>query len=201
MPDRGPPSLTEHHLALRLFTDRLAERRRFLDYLHAEPPREHILFFHGDGGNGKSLLLKLLHTDYCRRLAPDDWRRLAPLADDQACVDGYLKAAGDAAVPVPWVYHDFAEPQNQQSEPSIEGSALLTLRRRLGAQGLKLPLFDFALLLYLHKTGTLPPGGVKTLFAQDEADLAASLFDLVANPDLPILGSAVKIIGLVTKRF
>ncbi|WP_157817875.1 hypothetical protein [Candidatus Thiodictyon syntrophicum] len=89
MPIAQPPSITAHDRALPLFADRLAERRRFLRYLHAAPPRERMLFFHGDGGNGKSLLLKLLMQGYCRRLPAADWARLDASADDRACVTGY----------------------------------------------------------------------------------------------------------------
>ena len=52
-------SVTEGHHALALFTDRRDAIRRFCEYLNDDPPPSRILFFHGDGGNGKSLLLKL----------------------------------------------------------------------------------------------------------------------------------------------
>uniref|UniRef100_UPI0019EC85B2 hypothetical protein n=1 Tax=Microcoleus sp. LEGE 07076 TaxID=915322 RepID=UPI0019EC85B2 len=45
---------------LQLFTDRYEFTRRFAFYLNEDPPREQILYFFGDGGNGKSLLLKHL---------------------------------------------------------------------------------------------------------------------------------------------
>jgi predicted ATPase len=93
-----PTRITEHDRALALFTDRMHERRLFLRYLHAEPPHEQMLFFHGDGGNGKSLLLKLLKEGYCRRLPVTDWARLDAEADDAACVAGSDALAASAGL-------------------------------------------------------------------------------------------------------
>ena len=53
-------SITEKEHALRLFTDRITERRLFASYVNEDPAPGTILFFHGDGGNGKSLLLQTL---------------------------------------------------------------------------------------------------------------------------------------------
>ncbi|MCA1831598.1 MAG: rhomboid family intramembrane serine protease [Actinomycetota bacterium] len=46
--------------ALELFTDRAEPIRRFTKTLENETPAEKVIFFHGDGGNGKSLLLRHL---------------------------------------------------------------------------------------------------------------------------------------------
>jgi hypothetical protein len=51
----GPASITESAPALRLFCDRYDVVRLFLTYVNDEPKNQ-ILFLHGDGGNGKSLL-------------------------------------------------------------------------------------------------------------------------------------------------
>ena len=52
------PTVTEGSRALDLFTDRDEFVELFIRYLNEDPPREKILFFHGAGGNGKSLLLR-----------------------------------------------------------------------------------------------------------------------------------------------
>jgi len=200
MPIAQPPSITEHDRALPLFADRLAERRLFLRYLHTEPPPEQMLFFHGDGGNGKSLLLKLLLTGYCRRLPAADWARLDAIADDRACVTGYdaLARSADGSVAVPCVYHDLAGLGSAEDDPRGYWSGPLMIGRALGARGLKLPLFDYALMLYLRGRGQLSAERIKALFPAAEADFAGTLFDLIN--DTPVAGLAVKVIGLFDKH-
>lgn len=51
------PSITEGDRALARFTDRYSFRRLMAERINA-PPVDKILFFHGAGGNGKSLLLR-----------------------------------------------------------------------------------------------------------------------------------------------
>lgn len=48
-------TITEGWRTLELFTNRREAIRLFSTYLNDEPPRKSILFFYGDGGNGKSL--------------------------------------------------------------------------------------------------------------------------------------------------
>ena len=196
MPIRETPSITETDRALRLFTDRLAERRLFTRYLHADPPPERLLFFHGDGGNGKSLLLKRLATGYCRRLVPADWQRLDAIADDAAFIAGHA-AAGEAAE-VPYLYHDLGAQDSGEDRPREDWSALMMLRRGLGAHQLKLPLFDYAVMLFLRQRGQLSPERLTALFPQEEADFAASLIDLLTTSSTVSL--ATKVIGLFGKH-
>jgi hypothetical protein len=42
--------------------------------------------------------------------------------------------------------------------------------RDLSGSGLRFPLYDFASILYLHKTGRLTPDKQKELFPSDEMD-------------------------------
>jgi Cdc6-like AAA superfamily ATPase len=51
-------SVTTQPRALQHFTDRYPLIRRFAHYLHDSAPPSTILFLYGDGGNGKSLLLR-----------------------------------------------------------------------------------------------------------------------------------------------
>ena len=203
MPIRQPSSLAAPDRALALFTDRLGERRLFLHYLHAPTPPERMLFFHGDGGNGKSLLLRLLEARYCRRLYVADWQRLNALTDDREFVERFdaLVADPGATEPVACVYHDFDAPPSGEDDPRGDWTAPLMIRRELGQLGLKLPLFDFALMLFLHRTGRLSADGIRSLFPQEEADLAGSLYELIASPEIPFAGLAVKVLGLFAKHF
>ncbi len=65
-------SITEGDRALALFTDRYSFTRLLAERIH-EPPSEKILFFHGAGGNEKSLLLKHLRQNICKRLMTEQW--------------------------------------------------------------------------------------------------------------------------------
>jgi len=55
----------------------------FTEYLN-EPPRERILCFYGDGGNGKSLLLKFLREKCSKQFTPKEWEQLNKLDDAAA---------------------------------------------------------------------------------------------------------------------
>ncbi|EIC20979.1 TPR repeat-containing protein [Thiorhodovibrio frisius] len=189
------PRVTQHDQALPLFTDRFGERRLFLRFLHAAPPPEQMLFFHGDGGNGKSLLLKRLMDRYCQRLRAADWARLDAIADDRACVEGYDALSGG---PVPCVYHDLAGRGAAEDDPRGYWSGPLMIARELGAHGLKLPLFQYALMLYLRARRKLSPERIKALFPAAEADFVASLFDIVSDTSVGLM--AVKVLGLFDKH-
>jgi hypothetical protein len=69
-------SLTKVNRALQHFTDRHELTKRFAEYLNDEPPPDKILFFYGDGGNGKSLLLKFLLNHGCQHFSPESWQQL-----------------------------------------------------------------------------------------------------------------------------
>ena len=72
-------SMTGIERVLDLFANRIAERRHFAAYLNDQPPQNKILFFHGDGGNGKSWLLRLLKERYCHTLLPTSWEYVKTL--------------------------------------------------------------------------------------------------------------------------
>jgi len=66
-------TITEYRRALELFTDRYELTQLFMEYLNDDPPKESILCFYGDGGNGKSLLLRFLREYCCKRIETGDW--------------------------------------------------------------------------------------------------------------------------------
>lgn len=68
---------------LELFTDRYEFTKLFAEYLNDDPPRQKILYFHGDGGNGKSLLLKFLRIQCCKRFSRQKWQELKAIPHDR----------------------------------------------------------------------------------------------------------------------
>lgn len=111
-PDAYDPtrSVTEHERAIRFFTDREHARAVFSDYLNSDPPRRTILFFQGDGGNGKSLLLKWL---------------------SRHCYSGFQ--AGDTTPPagakvIPYAYLDFGLKKQDKGDPRDVVHGLKMLR-------------------------------------------------------------------------
>jgi hypothetical protein len=74
--DRLTGSLTEGWRALNHSTDRFAAIRRFASYLNDGPASNSVLLFYGDGGNGKSLLLRHLRGHCIKRFDPNDVRAL-----------------------------------------------------------------------------------------------------------------------------
>src|SRR5262249_15976008 len=74
-------SVTETSRAIKHFTNRKKSIRHFADYLNDNPINK-ILFFHGDGGNGKTLLLRFLKDKCCKRLDADNWEYVKSLDGD-----------------------------------------------------------------------------------------------------------------------
>src|SRR5205085_6391193 len=66
-------SITEGWRAFDLFTNRIDLIRIFTTYLNEYPAQERILFFYGEGGNGKSLLLKFLQEHCCKYIDLKNW--------------------------------------------------------------------------------------------------------------------------------
>src|SRR5688500_19047132 len=104
-------SVAEGWRAVELFTDRLWARRVCATWLDGDPPPERILYLYGDGGNGKSLLLRYLGEKAAKRLSPDNWSWLASLSDAEMA--SQLDQAQDVAT-VPVAYLDFgAQPHGE----------------------------------------------------------------------------------------
>src|SRR3954469_21729046 len=94
----GSDTASETWRALDYFTDCCATIRRFTAYLNDDPAPSTAIFFHGHGGNGKTLLLRFLQERCCKRFEPDNWDYLKTL-DDEVFVENVMAAA--AADPVP----------------------------------------------------------------------------------------------------
>jgi tetratricopeptide (TPR) repeat protein len=189
-------TVTEGDRALLLFTDRYELTRLFAQYLNEEPPRKTILFFHGDGGNGKSLLLKFLRQRCCKRFLPETWQQLQAIPKAEvAKVAAYIEnAKPENYIPVPAVLLDFSQNLiGDRLKSPFDG--LLMLRRNLAdAAGLpyrlRFPLYDFACVWYLHKKGKSAEE-IKRLFPLSEiTGLIVPFIDLATKNPLGSIGKA-----------
>lgn len=205
MPIQSEVTITTHDKALELFTDRFAERRLFANYLHAEIPFENIIFFHGDGGNGKSLLLKHLRTHWCKFLDTDDWRKAEHHAHDiegnKNFTNRYETLVSPPSVhtPIPCIYHDFERAQSGEDSPREAWSVLINIRTELTKHKINFPLFDYAIMRYLHHGRGLSKEQIKSKLPMGELSLAGSLIDLVTSPEIPVAGLVVKVIDIFAK--
>lgn len=190
-------SMTGIERVLDLFANRIPERRHFAAYLNDQPPKNQILFFHGDGGNGKSWLLRLLKERYCHTLLPASWEYVQSLEDGKDFTENYEHAEG--SVKCPCAYLDFADNKgNQQPRHAFDG--LRMLRKQLGGEsGLKFPLFDYAMALHQTKGLGQNIESIRQLFPAEEAGFADSLASLLAGTK--IFEQAAAVWSLFNKYF
>jgi hypothetical protein len=198
-----PQTVTEGDRALLLFTDRYELTRLFAEYLNEESSRKTILFFHGDGGNGKSLLLKFLQQRCCKRFLPETWQQLQAIPKAEvAKVAAYIeKAKPEYCITVPAVLLDFSQNLiGDRLKSPFDG--LLMLRRNLAEAfafaglpyRLRFPLYDFACVWYLYKTGNLEQA--KELLPSDELDFIAGIVDWASDrPIASLLKAGLGIFG------
>ncbi len=191
-------TVTAGDQALQLFTDRYEYTYLFAQYLNEESPHKTILFFHGDGGNGKSLLLKFLRQKCCKRFSPKTWQQLQAIPKDEvAKVAAYIENAkpGEGCIPVPAVLLDFSQNLiGDRLKSPFDG--LLMLRRNLAEAfadlpyRLRFPLYDFACVWYLHKKGKSAEE-IKRLFPLSEiTGLIVPFIDLATKNPLGTIGKA-----------
>jgi tetratricopeptide (TPR) repeat protein len=181
-------TITEGWRALHLFTDRRDAIRLFSSYINDRPASNRILFFHGDGGNGKTLLLTTLRDFYCKQIEPDDWTYLCGLSDDDSISQIKLR---EGCAPVPSVFLDFGMTPRDVDRPRDEYYAPLMIRRELGRFGLHFPLFDFAQVWYLYKKRKLTQDRLKELFPIEEWGLVSTLADSLSNHPYGAIAQAV----------
>jgi len=189
---------------LRLFTGRHELTRRFAIYLNEDPPREQILYFYGDGGNGKSLLLKHLQVNCCKRFSPQVWQQLRALPESQAAevADFVRHAEPKTYTPIPAVRHDFGLIPIKEDKPQDRFYGLLMLRRNL-AKALaakkykfKFPNYDFACFWYLRNKGE-SNANIEQLFPDDVRKLLTPVIEALAV--FPVVAESVAILNLRDK--
>jgi tetratricopeptide (TPR) repeat protein len=187
---------------LRLFTGRHEFTRRFAFYLNEDPPREQILYFYGDGGNGKSLLLKHLQVNCCKRFSPQVWQQLRALPEERAAevADFVRHAEPKTYTPIPAVRHDFGLIPIKEDKPQDRFYGLLMLRRNLAEAAknykFKFPNYDFACFWYLLNKGE-SNATLEQLFPNDVIELLTPAIEALAG--FPVVAQAVAMLKLRDK--
>jgi hypothetical protein len=189
-------SITEDNLARR-FTNRDYLIRQFCESLNNDPAPKNILFFHGDGGNGKSLLLKFLREAHCKRVTSTNvWEQISDLPKHMFA-GAFRSVRVKFYTPVPATILDFGQQPLGEDKPQDPFYGLLMLRRKVAIAAtelkcrLKFPLYDFACVWYLYKKGKSSEE-IKRLFPLSEvAGLIAPLLDSVNQTSVASIGKAV----------
>ncbi len=187
---------------LQLFTDRHEFTRRFAFYLNDDPPREQILYFFGDGGNGKSLLLKHLEYHCCKRFPPQVWQQLRVLPESKAAevADFVRNAQPKTYTPIPVVRHDFGLIPIKEDKPQDRFYGLLMLRRNVAAvtkkYKFKFPNYDFACFWYLLNKGE-SNATLEQLFPDDVMELLTPVVETFA--EFPVVAQAVAVLKGIDK--
>ena len=204
--NKNNSSNSKGNRALQLFIDRHHLIKHFAEYINNDPVTEKILFFYGDGGNGKSLLLKYLRTKCCNRFDKKIWQEIFNKKD--------LKLlANDIAIPnntndfvkVPAILHDFGQAPNGDDKPQDLFYGLLMLRRNIGIEASKLkyklrfPLFDFACVWYLHQKHQLSKEKWKELFPHEEFDFIMQMVDTLSETSWGAIANSL--FDVVSKKF
>ncbi len=186
-------TVTDGDRALDLFVDRVGFTRLLAEQLN-DPVTGQILYFYGDGGNGKSLLLKYLRQRICKRFLPRVWqsRKVQPDAELAQFIE---TAPVNTYVRVPVVLHDFGltSPFERPQDPFY---GLLLLRKNLAEAAAKLhyrlrfPLYDFACIWYLRQKGKSLEE-IRSLFPlSDVAGGFATLLDAVTGNAVGAIATA-----------
>ena len=185
---------------LELFTDRHEFTRRFAFYLNEDPPREQILYFYGDGGNGKSLLLKHLQVNCCKRFSSRVWQQRGALPESQAAEVANFVREAKTYTPIPAVRHDFGLGPIQEDKPQDRFYGLLMLRRNLAEAAkkykFKFPNYDFACFWYLLNKGE-SNATLEQLFADDVIQLLTPAIEILAG--FPLITPGVTFLKLLDK--
>ena len=187
---------------LELFTGRHEFTRLFAFYLNEDPPREQILYFYGDGGNGKSLLLKHLQVNCCKRFSPQVWQQWGALPESKAAeVANFVRHAEPKTyTPIPAVRHDFGLGPIKEDKPQDRFYGLLMLRRNLAEAAkkykFKFPNYDFACFWYLLNKGDLN-ATLEQLFPDDVIQVVAPAIEILAG--FPLITPGVTFLKLLDK--
>ncbi|MCW6053521.1 tetratricopeptide repeat protein [Lyngbya sp. CCAP 1446/10] len=187
---------------LQLFTDRHEFTRRFAFYLNEDQPREQILYFYGDGGNGKSLLLKHLQFHCCKKFPPQVWQELREIPEAKAAevADFVRYAKPKTYTPIPVVRHDFGLIPIKEDKPQDRFYGLLMLRRNLAESAKKykfnFPNYDFACFWYLLNKGE-SDATLNQLFPNDLIDFLTPVVETFAG--FPVVSQVAAGLKLIDK--
>ncbi len=193
-----PESLTERSQFSRLFTNRHKSIRLFCEYLNDEPAKGKVLFFHGDGGNGKTWLLNNLRENYCKRLITSRWEIVKELPDDdpEEYFEPNIKDTKEFFV-VPNALLDFADRAALNHNPKDYYLGLLQMRRELAKYNIKFPTFDYAIVWYLASKGELTADKLKSLLPSEALDIIGEVFSVAGES---WFGTALKVVVSLIDR-
>ncbi|MFI7694199.1 ADP-ribosylglycohydrolase family protein [Nonomuraea sp. NPDC049655] len=177
--------------SLDLFANRFELTRHVVSLINEDPPAERILYLHGLGGNGKSLLLRHLETRCCLRT--NQWETVRNASDAEL-----LEQLTEQGQQVPMARIDFGARPAGENRPQEAFSGLFMLKRQLSHYGIATPRFDFAAITYLHKLGFDIAHRVPELFPRGEISIAMDLADAVLT--LPVLRVGQQLFQLVNSR-
>ena len=183
-----------------LFTGRHEFTRRFAFYLNEDPPPEKILYFYGDGGNGKSLLLKHLQFNCCKRFSPQVWQQLRALPEERAAEVANFVREAKTYTPIPVVRHDFALGSSiKEDKPQDKFYGLLMLRRQLAKEAkkykFKFPNYDFACFWYLQNKNESNAAIAQLLPDDVVIQFLVPIIDFFAGSPVGTLGVALFKLG------
>jgi ADP-ribosylglycohydrolase/tetratricopeptide (TPR) repeat protein len=174
-----------HDRSLELFYDRDEVIGRFVALINEDPPPRRVLYLHGLGGNGKSLLLRYLAARCCVRVPQGEWERMRrmPAAELAGALSRVPKAAH-----VPVARIDFGARPVGENRPQECFSALFMLKQQLARHHITTPRFDFAAVTYMHKMGFDLGRRLPELFPGSELGLALGLADALLPIQLMRVG-------------
>jgi tetratricopeptide (TPR) repeat protein len=177
--------------SLDLFANRFELTRHVVSLVNEDPASEKILYLHGLGGNGKSLLLRHLEQRCCLRT--DRWTTVRDVSDAEL-----LEQLAEEGEQVPVARIDFGARPAGENRPQEAFSGLFMLKRQLARYGIATPRFDFAAITYLHKLGFDIASRVPELFPRTEAGIALDIADAIMT--LPVLRVGQQLFQLINER-
>jgi hypothetical protein len=179
--------LTQMNRELQHFTDRHELIMGFVEALNEQDRQSNqILFFSGDGGNGKSLLLRYLLTHFCKGFPQTTWQEIKAKSIPETVE--FIKTVTDWECNfkiIPAVLLDFDLPVSNEESNRDSFYGLLKLYRQLvintARLGYKLscPLYEFACILYLRHKGKLTNESLNKLFPAAEFSLVGVIFNTI----------------------
>jgi ADP-ribosylglycohydrolase/tetratricopeptide (TPR) repeat protein len=190
--EEGPArSVAAPDRSLELFANRFELTRHMVSLINEDPPSERILYLHGLGGNGKSLLLRHLEKRCCLRT--NQWASVRDVPDAEL-----LNRLAELGELVPVARIDFGARPAGENRPQEAFSGLFMLKRQLAQYGIATPRFDFAAITYLHKLGFDIAHRVPELFPRGEASIALDLADAIMT--LPVLRVGQQLFQMINVR-
>jgi hypothetical protein len=194
---------------LDLFTDREKLTRKIINYLYDDNMLGKILYFYGDGGNGKSLLLKYFKRNFCRKLKNNrDWELCRSKSDKELQLHLTTLDSENFTL-LPYSFIDFGQKASPRLQPQDPYSVLMEMHRQLVRHKISFPLYEYGCICYLRKTGLLTKDRLVDLFPEKEVGLAIVItreviergFDIITGGTTLILNAALGVLNQHAKEW